>query len=102
VTVEYLDLAAYVAISAAVTGLDTETVMKVANLDLADSALHAPAAGFGDEDFYPDLFFYGRAARHSPVLEPPAPRRPQAGGVGGPAYLRRHQRLDLAPKADCR
>jgi death on curing protein len=36
-----------------VTGLDIETVMKVANLDLADSALHAPAAGFGDTDFYP-------------------------------------------------
>ncbi|MEZ5323374.1 MAG: hypothetical protein R2698_15115 [Microthrixaceae bacterium] len=24
-------------------------------LDLADSALHAPAAGF-DEDFYPDIY----------------------------------------------
>ena len=54
-TVEYLDLADYIAISAAVTGLDVETVMKVANLDLADSALHAPAAGFGDDDFYPDF-----------------------------------------------
>ena len=42
-TVEYLDLADYVSISAEVTGLDIETVMKVANLDLADSALHAPA-----------------------------------------------------------
>lgn len=29
--------------------------MKIANLDLADSALHAPAAGFGDEDFYPNF-----------------------------------------------
>lgn len=54
-TIEYLDLADYVAISAEVTGLDIETVMKVANLDLADSALHAPAAGFGDTDFYPDF-----------------------------------------------
>ena len=27
--------------------------MKVANLDLADSALHAPAAGFGETEFYP-------------------------------------------------
>lgn len=54
-TVEYLDLADYVAISAAVTGLEVETLMKVANLGLADSALHAPAAGFGDEDFYPDF-----------------------------------------------
>lgn len=25
------------------------------NINLADSALHAPAAGFGDEDFYPDF-----------------------------------------------
>jgi death-on-curing protein len=27
--------------------------MKAANLDLADSALHAPAAGFGETEFYP-------------------------------------------------
>ena len=52
-TVEYPDLADYLAIAAAVTGLDDATVMKVTNLDLADSALHAPAAGFGDTDFYP-------------------------------------------------
>lgn len=37
------------------TGLGVDTVMKVANLDLADSALHAPAAGFDDTDFYPDF-----------------------------------------------
>jgi death-on-curing protein len=55
VTVEYLDLADYVAIAAAVTGLDAATVMKVANLDLADSALHAPAAGFGETEFYPEF-----------------------------------------------
>ena len=54
-TVDYLDLADYVAIAAEVTSLDTATVMKVANLDLADSALHAPAAGFGETEFYPDF-----------------------------------------------
>ena len=54
-TVEYLDLADYVAIASEVTGLDVATVMKVANLGLADSALHAPAAGFGDTEFYPDF-----------------------------------------------
>lgn len=52
-TVEYLDLADYVAIAAAVTGLEVATIMKVASLDLADSALHAPAAGFDETDFYP-------------------------------------------------
>ncbi|MGB2851757.1 MAG: type II toxin-antitoxin system death-on-curing family toxin [Solirubrobacterales bacterium] len=51
----YLGLADYLAIAVAVTGLDSETVSRVAKLDLADSALHAPQAGFGDEDFYPDF-----------------------------------------------
>ena len=54
-TVEYLGLADYLAIAAEVTGLDIDTVIKVTNLDLADSALHAPLAGFGETDFYPDF-----------------------------------------------
>lgn len=52
-TVEYLDLADFLVIAAEVTGLDVDTVIKVADLDLADSALHAPSAGFGETDFYP-------------------------------------------------
>jgi death on curing protein len=55
VTIEYVDLVDYLAIAAEVTGLDVRTVTQVANLDLADSALHAPAAGFGDTEFYPDF-----------------------------------------------
>jgi death-on-curing protein len=55
VTVRYLDLTDYVAIAEEVTGLDGTTVLRVANLDLADSALHAPAAGFGQSDLYPDF-----------------------------------------------
>jgi death-on-curing protein len=43
----------YVAIAVEVTGLDTATVLRVAKLDLADSALRAPAAGLGDTEFYP-------------------------------------------------
>lgn len=54
-TIEYLDLADYVAIAASVTGLDVATLMKVTSLGLADSALHAPAASFGDTEFYPDF-----------------------------------------------
>ena len=30
--------------------------MKASRVDLADSALHASQAGFGDTDFYPDVF----------------------------------------------
>ena len=54
-SVEYLALADDIGITSEITGLDEVMVIKVANLDLADSALHAPAAGFGDEDFYPDF-----------------------------------------------
>ncbi|MFA5882930.1 MAG: hypothetical protein WDA60_03680 [Acidimicrobiia bacterium] len=54
-TVAYVDLADFVAIAVAVTGLDPFTIMRVANLDLADSALHASAAGFGDTVLYPDF-----------------------------------------------
>ncbi len=49
-SVEYLDFVDYLAIAAEVTGLDNEAVMLVARLDLADSALHAPAAGFGETE----------------------------------------------------
>ena len=54
-TVEYLDLTDYTFIAAEVTGLDEAVIGKIANLDLADSALHAPAGGFGDADLYPDF-----------------------------------------------
>ena len=54
-SVEYLDLADFIAIAAAVTGLDEDTVVKVADLGLADSALHAPSAAFGDREFYEDF-----------------------------------------------
>ncbi len=42
------------------------------SLDLADSALHAPAAGFGDTDFYPDFIdkaavLIVRLARNHPL-----------------------------------
>lgn len=71
-TVAYVDLTDYVAIAAAVTGLDVATLMKVTSLDLADSALHAPAAGFGDTDFYPDFLdkaavLVVRLARNHPL-----------------------------------
>ena len=54
-SVDYVDLSEYLSIAAEVTALDVDTVVKVARLDLADSALHAPAAGFGDTEFYPEF-----------------------------------------------
>ena len=50
-----MTLAEALAIAEAVTGLDSVTLAKASRLELLDSALHAPQAGFGDEDFYPDV-----------------------------------------------
>jgi death-on-curing protein len=51
----YLSLAEYFWLAEQVTGIDTAVLTKMARVDLADSALHAPQAGFGDDDFYPEL-----------------------------------------------
>ena len=51
----YLNLAEALLIAEAVTGIDARTLRRTSRLDLLDSALHAPQAGFGDEDFYPSL-----------------------------------------------
>jgi len=55
VSVVYLGLPEYVAVAAEITGLDVDTLLRVARLELADSALHAPGAGFGETEFYPDF-----------------------------------------------
>ena len=36
-------------------GTEATVLIKAARVELADSALHAPSAAFGDDDFYPDL-----------------------------------------------
>ena len=38
-----------------VTGIEAQVLANTGSINLADSALHAPRAGFGDQDFYPDL-----------------------------------------------
>ena len=68
----YLDLAEYFMLAELVTGVPAETLTKASRVDLADSALHAPQAGFGDEDFYPDLIdkaavLCWRLARNHPL-----------------------------------
>jgi death on curing protein len=51
----YLSLAEYLWLAEQVTGIDAAILTKMARVDLADSALHAPQASFADDDFYPDL-----------------------------------------------
>ncbi len=68
----YISLAEYLWLAEQVTGLPVATLMKSSRVDLADSALHAPKAGFGDEDFYPDIIdkaavLCWRLARNHPL-----------------------------------
>ena len=51
----YLTLAEAVAVAEAVTGVDVAVILRTARMDLLDSALHAPQAGFGDVEFYPEF-----------------------------------------------
>ena len=49
----YIGLAEYFWLAQEVTGIEAAVLAKASRTDLTDSALHAPAAGFGDEEFYP-------------------------------------------------
>ena len=42
-------------IAEAVAGIDAVVLARASRVELLDSALHAPQAGFGDEEFYPEF-----------------------------------------------
>ena len=50
----YLDLADFLLIAEAVLDIPAEDLARAARLELAESALHAPAATFGGVESYPD------------------------------------------------
>ena len=51
----YIDLAEYFWLAEQVTGVEAAVLAKASRIELADSALHAPAASFGGHEFYVDL-----------------------------------------------
>lgn len=51
----YLELGDYCEIAAELLGTTPEQVARLPRIALADSALAAPRAGFGDQDAYPTL-----------------------------------------------
>ncbi len=53
--VRALELADFLLIAEAVLGVPARRIAEESSLHLADSALHAPLASFGGEDFYPDF-----------------------------------------------
>ncbi len=52
----YIILAEYFWLAEQVTGVDADVLAKASRSDLADSALHALQAGFGDIEFHPDIY----------------------------------------------
>ena len=56
----YLDLADYLLIAEAVTGIDAAVLAKASRIELAESALNAPRAEFDGVEFYPE--FVNKAA----------------------------------------
>jgi death-on-curing protein len=53
VTIRYPTLEDYLHTAAYVLDVPVETVIKAARIELAESALHAPQAGWGEVEFYP-------------------------------------------------
>lgn len=70
---DYLDLAEYLALASRVLDLDIRTLRKASRLNEADSALHAPAAGFGETDLYPDLATKAGILGYRLVMNHPLP-----------------------------
>lgn len=68
----YLSLAEAFVLGQMVTGIDAVILESTSRTELLDSALHAPQAGFGDDDFYADFFMKAavlctRIARNHPL-----------------------------------
>jgi death-on-curing protein len=51
----YLDLVDFLLIAEQVLGIPAERLARLGRLGLADSALNAPAAGFGEVEAYPEF-----------------------------------------------
>lgn len=54
-TIDYLELADFLLIAEAVLQTPAKEIAQDSNLNLADSALHAPRARFVGEEFYPEF-----------------------------------------------
>ena len=71
---QYLGLGDFLVIAARVLGVEAEVLARATNLVVADSALNAPAAVFGGQEFYPvfetKVAVLGyRLARNHPLLD---------------------------------
>ena len=79
-SVDYLDLVDFLAISEIVLGQPAEDIAFVSRLELAESALHAPSASFGGVEFYPDLVIKAAVLC---TQEHPSPNKPSSSPPPG-------------------
>lgn len=54
-TTRFISLPEFFCLAEQVTGFDAAVLETPRSINLADSALHAPQASFGGQDFYPEL-----------------------------------------------
>ena len=71
--IAYLELADYLLIAERVLGLPAEVIANFNRIGLAESALAAPQAGFGDVEAYPDFATKARRPVLAPRQEPSTP-----------------------------
>ena len=93
----YLDLADFLLIAEAVLQTPAEDLARITRIDLAESALHAPAATFGSVEFYPDPREQDRGAVQPDHPQPPLARRQQATRLLVRPGVRRPQRWQMDP-----
>lgn len=93
----YLDLAEYLWLAEQVTGVEAAVLAKASRIDLADSALHAPAAGFEDQEFYPNVVDKAAVLTCRLAWNHPLPDGNKASRVGGACDVHRPQRRTVGP-----
>lgn len=96
---EYLDLADYLLIAEAVTGIDAAVLAKAARLELAESALSAPQAAFDEVEFYPEFVTKAAVLCARLAWNHPLPDGNQRSGVGCIARVLRSNGHRLTPSS---
>ena len=87
-TVEYLDLADFIVIAEEITGIEVSVLMQMPRMPLADSALHAPQAGYGDVDLYPDFVDKAAVLLVRLAMNHPLPDGNKRAALGLDAHVR--------------
>ena len=77
--ISYPELGDFCEVAAQILGTTPEQIARLPNIGLAESALAAPRAGFGDVDVYPTL--HEKAAILLERRNPPKPTSPPSNAV---------------------